>query len=57
MCGWGLLTKVFPGALDPTEFYSRLREPFAYWNAAGLMGALGVPAAVWLGARRTATSR
>jgi cytochrome c556 len=53
VCGWGLLTKVFPGALNPTEFYSRLREPFAYWNASGLMGALGVPAAVWLGARRT----
>jgi O-Antigen ligase/Tetratricopeptide repeat len=53
VCGYGLLTKVFPGVLNPTEFYSRLREPFAYWNAAGLMGALGVPAALWLGARRT----
>jgi O-Antigen ligase/Tetratricopeptide repeat len=53
VCGYGLVTKVFPGALNPTEFYSRLREPFAYWNAAGLMGALAVPAALWLGARRT----
>jgi tetratricopeptide (TPR) repeat protein len=51
--GYSLLTKVFPGALSPTEFYSRLREPFGYWNAAGLMGALGVPACLWLGARRS----
>ena len=53
VCAYGLLTKVFPGAFAPNEFYSRLREPFAYWNAAGLMAALGVPPAVWLGARRS----
>jgi tetratricopeptide (TPR) repeat protein len=53
VCGYGLATKVFPGALSPTEFYSRLLEPFCYWNAAGLMGALGVPACLWLGARRS----
>jgi hypothetical protein len=53
VCGYGLITKVFPGALNPTEFYSRLREPFGYWNAAGLMAALGIPAALWLGARRS----
>lgn len=50
---YGLLTKVFPGALSATEFYSRLREPFGYWNAAGLMAAMGVPACLWLGARRS----
>jgi len=52
VCGYGLLTKVFPGALSPTEFYARLREPFDYWNAIGLMGALGMPACLWLGSRR-----
>ena len=36
-------TKVFPGALSPDEIYARLREPFGYWNAVGLMAALGVP--------------
>ena len=35
--------KVFPGALNPDEIYARLREPFGYWNAVGLMAALGVP--------------
>ena len=27
-------------------------EPFGYWNAVGLMAALGVPGCLWLGARR-----
>jgi tetratricopeptide (TPR) repeat protein len=50
---WALLTKVFPASLAPDETYARLREPFAYWNAVGLMAALGVPPMLWLGARRT----
>jgi len=49
---YALLTKVFPGALNPDEVYARLREPFDYWNAVGLMAALGVPGCLWLGARR-----
>jgi O-antigen ligase len=52
ICGYALLTKVFPGALNPDEVYARLREPFGYWNAIGLMGALGAPGCLWLGARR-----
>jgi O-antigen ligase len=52
VCGYALLTKVFPGAFTPDEFYSRLREPFSYWNATGLAAALGVPPALWLGSRR-----
>ncbi|MDX6665962.1 MAG: hypothetical protein QOG68_2168, partial [Solirubrobacteraceae bacterium] len=50
---WALLHKVFPGWLEPDEIYARLREPFGYWNAVGLMAALGVPGCLWLGARRT----
>ena len=53
MCGWALLTKVFPASLAPDETYARLREPFAYWNSVGLMAALGVPPMLWLAARRT----
>lgn len=51
VCGWSLLAKVFPSisALDP---YARLRAPFDYWNAVGLMAALGIPSCLWLGARR-----
>ena len=43
VCGYALVTKVFPGAFTPDEYYSRLREPFSYWNATGLAAALGVP--------------
>jgi O-Antigen ligase len=52
ICTYALLTKVFPGALNPDEVYARLREPFGYWNAIGLMAALGAPGCLWLGARR-----
>ena len=50
--GYALLTKVFPAWLASGETYGRLREPFEYWNAVGLMAALGLPPAIWLGARR-----
>jgi tetratricopeptide (TPR) repeat protein len=53
VCGWALLTKIFPSSLAPDETYARLREPFAYWNSVGLMAALGVPPMLWLAARRT----
>ena len=53
VCAWALLTKVFPEALAPDETFARLREPFGYWNAVGLMAALGVPPLLWLAARRT----
>jgi hypothetical protein len=52
VCFYGLLAKIFPEALDPGEFLGRLRAPFGYWNAVGLMAALGLPACLWVGARR-----
>jgi tetratricopeptide (TPR) repeat protein len=52
VCGYALTTKLFPGWLNEFELFARLREPFGYWNAVGLMGALSVPACLWLGARR-----
>jgi tetratricopeptide (TPR) repeat protein len=51
--GWALLTKVFPDVLAEDELAARLRAPFEYWNATGLMAALGVPPLVWLGSRRS----
>jgi hypothetical protein len=53
--GYPLLAKVFPATIAPgqTLFGARLSAPFGYWNAVGLMAALGLPAAVWLGARRS----
>jgi len=53
VCGWALATKVFPGALAPDETYARLRNPFGYWNAVGLMAALGMIPLLWLAARRS----
>jgi O-Antigen ligase len=53
VCGWALLTKVFPGALAGDETYARLRAPFGYWNSVGLTAAIGIPALLWLGARRS----
>lgn len=52
ICGFALLTKVFPGSLNADEIYARLREPYGYWNAVGLTAALAGPACLWLGARR-----
>jgi hypothetical protein len=53
VCGYAVLTKVFPGALNPTEQLARLREPFGYWNSVGLIAAMAGPAMLWLGARRS----
>ncbi|HEX7292024.1 MAG TPA: hypothetical protein VF250_12935, partial [Conexibacter sp.] len=51
LCGWSLLVKSFP-SLSSVDLYARLRAPFEYWNAVGLMAALGIPGCLWLGARR-----
>ena len=53
-CGYALLAKVFPATLDAADHYGRLPVPFSYWNATGLMAALGLPACLWAGARRDA---
>jgi hypothetical protein len=52
LCGYALLTKVFPSQLDANDIYARLRAPYDYWNAIGLTAAMGVLACMWLGARR-----
>ena len=51
LSGYALLVKVFP-SLVALDLYARLRAPFEYWNAVGLMAALGIPGCLWLGARR-----
>ncbi|MGI8410985.1 MAG: tetratricopeptide repeat protein [Solirubrobacteraceae bacterium] len=52
--GYALLVKVFPAALDPNDLLGRISAPFDYWNASGLIAALGLPACLWAGARRGA---
>jgi O-antigen ligase/polysaccharide polymerase Wzy-like membrane protein len=53
VCGYALLTEVFPGQLAPASRYARLDQPYGYWNAIGLTGAIGAICCMWLGARRT----
>ena len=53
VCGYALLTKVFPGQFDASDPYARLRAPYDYWNAIGLTAAMGVIGCLWLGARRS----
>ncbi len=52
LSGWALLAKVFPATLAPDNVYGRLQAPFGYYNAVGIMGALGLPTCLWAGARR-----
>jgi O-Antigen ligase len=52
ICGYALLTKVFPARLDAHDIYARLQAPYGYWNATGLTAAIGVIGCMWLGARR-----
>ena len=48
VCVWALATKVFPEALSPDETFARLREPFGYWNAVGLMAASACCCSWWI---------
>jgi hypothetical protein len=49
---YALIVKVFPATLDAGEQLARLRAPFDYWNAVGVMAAMGIPACLWAGSRR-----
>jgi O-antigen ligase/polysaccharide polymerase Wzy-like membrane protein len=49
---YALVVKVFPATFDPNGTVGRLRLPLDYFNAVGQLAALGVPAWVWIGARR-----
>ncbi len=51
VCGYALLAKVFPATLNANDPLGRLRVPFGYWNATGLIAALGLPPCLWAGTR------
>jgi hypothetical protein len=53
VCGFALLTNMFPGSLAPADRFARLQQPYEYWNALGLTAAMGAICCLWLGARRT----
>ena len=52
LSAWALLVKVFPGSLDAGDQFGRVQQPFGYWNATGLIAALGLPACLWGASRR-----
>lgn len=58
--GYALATRLFPdrlGAFDPVAGY-RLSEPLGYWNALGILGAMGAALALGVVARaRTPVAR
>ncbi len=54
LSAYALLVKVFPGSLDAQDTLGRLNAPFQYWNATGLIAALGIPPCLWAGSRRDA---
>ncbi len=53
ICGYALLSKVFPASLAVANAPARLEEPYGYWNATGLQAALGAICCMWLGSRRS----
>jgi O-Antigen ligase len=52
LAGYALLVKVFPATFDANDQFGRLQAPFQYWNATGLIGAIGLAPCLWAGARR-----
>jgi hypothetical protein len=53
VCFYALISRVWPDALADEDQFARISEPLGYWNAVGATAAMAVPAALWLGARRT----
>jgi O-antigen ligase len=57
--GYGLATRLFPDRFDTfsePELPYRLSEPIGYWNALGLLAALGIVLAVGLAAHARSTT-
>jgi O-antigen ligase len=49
---YGLASRIWPESLGELEFYARLGQPFGYWNAVGVIAAMGLVGTVWFGTRR-----
>jgi hypothetical protein len=50
---YALASRIWPGTIAEDELSNRIGQPFQYWNAVGTTAALAIPAALWLGSRRT----
>ena len=51
-CLWALAGKVVPALYEDYGRFARLRSPLAYWNALGLLTALGLPLGLWIASTR-----
>ena len=54
-CGlsaYALARKVFPARSPPVRPSGRLQTPLGYWNAIGVMAAIGLPPCLWVWSRR-----
>jgi hypothetical protein len=49
VCGFALLGKVFMGFLNSDPTLGRLTAPIGYWNAIGLLAAMGLVPVLWAG--------
>lgn len=54
---YALVAKVLPAAFGAAGNFSRLRAPFDYFNAAGLVAAMGLPACLWFTSGRGRAAR
>ena len=52
VCAWAVLAKALTIGSGEQVQYGRLLGAFGYWNATGLMAALGLPALLWASSRR-----
>ena len=56
LSAYALLAKVFPGSLAASDTSGRLQAPLGYWNATGVMAALGLAPCLWTWARARSRS-
>jgi hypothetical protein len=47
LSAYALLAKVFPGSIAASDTSGRLQAPLGYWNATGVMAALGLAPCLW----------
>ncbi len=55
ICGWALVTRIFPAELAEVVVGARLGAPFDYWNALASVAIIGLFPLLWLGTRAEAS--
>jgi hypothetical protein len=52
LAAWAVLVKVFSWRIDGQWSFGRLLAPYGYWNATGLIAAIGLAPVLWLATAR-----